>query len=97
MSAIFIDDTSRKLFIEGLVEVLSEIFSVESDEQRVSLEKELTGLSDEELVKKQELVESYADTLLKLKNDHQIKIEMTANSLVEKEERANTSLDLNFS
>lgn len=85
------------LFVEGLVEVLSMIFSIENDEQRALLDNELTELSDEELIRKQKLVEDYADTIMKLKNDHLIKVEMAGNEFAEKEERSNVSLNLNFS
>jgi hypothetical protein len=97
MSVYFIDTQARELFVEGLVEVLSMIFSVETDEDRALLSQELTLLSDEELVRKQELVETYADTIMKLKNDHLIKVQKIGNEFAEKNERESVSLNLNFS
>ena len=58
---------------------------------------ELSELSDEELVRKQELVETYADTIMKLKNDHLIKVQKIGNEFAEKNERESVSLNLNFS
>ncbi|MBP9812463.1 hypothetical protein KBC86_03710 [Candidatus Gracilibacteria bacterium] len=97
MSVYFIDTQARELFVEGLVEVLSMIFSVETDEDRALLGQELSELSDEELVRKQELVETYADTIMKLKNDHLIKVQKIGNEFAEKNERESVSLNLNFS
>ena len=97
MSALFVDVPSRRLFVEGLVEILSMIFSIENEEQRALLDKELSDLTDEELIRKQKLVEDYADTIMKLKNDHLVKVQMAGNDFSEKEERENVTLDLNFS
>jgi hypothetical protein len=34
MSAIFVDAHARDLFVEGLVELLSQIFSIDSEERQ---------------------------------------------------------------
>lgn len=97
MSALFIDAHARDLFVEGLVEILSMIFTIETDEERALLGEELAWLSDEELVRKQKLVEDYGDTIMRLKKNHLLKVEMVAHEFLEKEERGGISLNLNFS
>jgi hypothetical protein len=87
MSAHFVDYKSRILFIEGLIEVLSLIFSVENDIQKVALYNELTTLKDEDLLENQKMIESYLeDSLLSEKNTLQ-KLKITQNRFDEFDEK----------
>jgi hypothetical protein len=96
MHAHFIDIQSRRLFIDGMIEILSMIFPLQDEVQKAALYNELTVLSDDDLIKKMETIEAYVEKTDATLKKYEYQAIAITHEAVEKEEKSHLSFQLNF-
>lgn len=92
----FSDPQVRDIFITEIVLTLAEIFGITENTKKEAIYKELHAMDDESLLRKKDLIENYFKAVEDLKKKHIQKITKIGNEFLEKEERANTNLIINF-
>ena len=96
MDSRFSDPHVRDAYITEIVLILSEIFSITENDKKEAIYAELHDMDDVSLLRKKDLIENYFRSLEELKKKHIFQITKIGNEFIEKEERANTNLIINF-
>lgn len=96
MDSHFSDPHIRDAFITELVLILAEIFTITESTKKEAIYAELHTMDDESLVRKKDLIENYFQSVEKLKKKQIFQITKIGNQFLEKEERANADLIINF-
>ncbi len=96
MDSYFSDPHIRDAYITEIVIVLAEIFTITESSKKEAIYLELHEMDDESLLRKKDLLENYFRAVEDLKKKHIHQISKIGNEFLEKEERANTNLIINF-
>lgn len=96
MDSRFSDPHVRDAYINEIVLILSEIFSITESDKKEAIYAELHDMDDASLLRKKDLIENYFQSLEALKKKHIFQITKIGNEFIEKEERASTNLIINF-
>ncbi len=96
MDSHFSDPHIRDAFITELVLILAEIFTITESTKKEAIYAELHTMDDESLVRKRDLIENYFQSVEELKKKQIFQITKIGNQFLEKEERANADLIINF-